>query len=419
MQLLLAGALGELARQGLARVAHGGVDKVLLFAALRNADCDPMTGAGAQDLAERAGARSGVTEQHEPRGGAFEIELREERIEHFFGRELPIGPREIGAVAPVLIGAEEERLDAELPGFLADGEHVRLRDRTGVDGLFALDRGEGGNAVAQARRRLEFEGVGGRGHLVGEPLTDRPTAAGKEVARLPDQPGIVVDRDFAGAGPRTALDLVEEAGSGAVREIAVGAGAQQKGALHGVHGAKHRARAGERTEIIALDRAGAAVLDEPGCGVVGADQDVGETLVVAQHDVVPGFQLLDEIGLEQQRLGFRFGGDEHHRARVGDHSRDASRLALRRRIGGDALPDRSGLPDIEHLALGADHAIDAGPERSVAPEFLDRFRSTREARGSAGASSPRPMSRGATSAASSRSSAASARASAAGASPGG
>ena len=166
-----------------------------------------------------------------------------------------------------------------------------------------------------------------------------------------------------------------------MREITVGAGAQQKGALHGVHGAEHRARAGERTEIVALNGAGAAVLDEPRRGMVGADQDVGETLVVAQHDVVPGFQLLDEIGLEQQRLGFCFGGDEHHRARVGDHPRDASRLALRRRIGGDALPDRSGLPDIEHLALGADHAIDAGPERSVAPEFLDRFRSAREARG--------------------------------------
>ena len=38
---------GELARQSLLRVAHGGVDKILFFAAPRGADGDAMSNAGA------------------------------------------------------------------------------------------------------------------------------------------------------------------------------------------------------------------------------------------------------------------------------------------------------------------------------------------------------------------------------------
>ena len=110
----------------------------------------------------------------------------------------------------------------------------------------------------------------------------------------------------------------------------------------------------------------------------GADENIGEALVVAQRHVVAGLELLDEIGLEQQRLGVRFGGDEHHRSGLGDHARDPGRLALGRHIGGDALLDRARLADIEHLAFGAHHAVDAGPERRVAPEFPDRLSAARE-----------------------------------------
>src|SRR3984957_18926370 len=56
------------------------------------------------------------------------------------------------------------------------------------------------------------------------------------------------------------------------------------------------------------------------------------------------------------------------------------RLALGRHISGNALLDRARLTDIEHLALCPDHAIDAGPERRVAPEFPDRLGATRNAR---------------------------------------
>ena len=120
------------------------------------------------------------------------------------------------------------------------------------------------------------------------------------------------------------------------------------------------------------------MLDEPGRRMSGANEDIGEALVVAQRHVVARLQLLDEIGLEQQRLGVQFGGDEHHRARLRDHARDAGRLALRRDVGGDALLDRARLADIEHLALGADHAVDARAHRRMAPEFPDRLCAARQ-----------------------------------------
>ena len=122
------------------------------------------------------------------------------------------------------------------------------------------------------------------------------------------------------------------------------------------------------------------MLDQPRRLAAG-DQDVREAFVVAQHHVVAGFQLLDQVGFEQQRLGLGLGGDEHHRAGLRDHAGDAHRLPFGRRVGEDALFDRARLADIEHLAFRADHPVDAGAERRMAPEITDRLGAQRQIRG--------------------------------------
>jgi hypothetical protein len=94
--------------------------------------------------------------------------------------------------------------------------------------------------------------------------------------------------------------------------------------------------------------------------MIPGDQDVGEGFVVAQQHVVAGLQLLDEIGLEQERLGLGAGGDELHRGRLGDHASDAVRMRLAARIGRDAGADVARLAHIEHIAIRRDHAVDAG-----------------------------------------------------------
>ena len=101
------------------------------------------------------------------------------------------------------------------------------------------------------------------GHLFGEAAADGEAAARQEILGLFHQPGVVVEPDLAGARARAALDLIEQAGAGAVLVITVRAGAQQKRALERVHGAEDRAGAGEGAKIVARDRARAAVLDQP------------------------------------------------------------------------------------------------------------------------------------------------------------
>ena len=96
------------------------------------------------------------------------------------GPKRAVGLREIGAVAPVLAGAEEEHLHAEEAAVLVHGEHVGLLDAARVDALLRLHRRERGEAVAIDRGALEVERLGRLLHLGGELLLHRLALAGEE-----------------------------------------------------------------------------------------------------------------------------------------------------------------------------------------------------------------------------------------------
>src|SRR5260370_33122643 len=87
-------------------------------------------------------------------------------------------------------------------------------------------------------------------------------AAGKEVRGLAHQFGIAGKIDLAGAWPRTAADLIEQAGPGAAFKKPVGAGADQKGALQRGDGAIDRPRPGEPPEIRSGPGLRAAMLED-------------------------------------------------------------------------------------------------------------------------------------------------------------
>src|SRR5208337_4914958 len=209
------------------------------------------------------------------------------------------GARKIGAIAPVLAGAIENRLDAELPGFLVQGEDIGLLDAARINALLALNGGESRNAVAQPRRAFEFEFFGRLVHLPGEPFAHRARFAGEEITRLARQLLVIFRRDLAGAGTGAALDLEQQAGPAAVVVIGIFAGAQQEGALQHVYRAIDRPDAGEGAVIIALAAARAAMFGQLRAALVASQQDVGETLVVAHQHIEARLQLLDEIGFEQ------------------------------------------------------------------------------------------------------------------------
>ena len=301
-----------------------------------------------------------MREQHQARRGALAIELADESIQHLGRRQGFVGLREIGPVAPVLEGAEEEDLDAELPGLLVDGEDIRLFDALRVDVLARRDGREGGKPVPEARRRLELHLVGRHLHLLLQQLLHRLALAREEVLGLVDQLCIARIADLMRTGSGAALDLEQETRPVAVVEIAVGAGAQQEGALQRVDGAPDRAGAGERPVIIAGAVPRAPVLGELRRPVPFGHQDVREGFVVPHQHVVARAQLLDEVGLEQQRLGLGRRGDEFHAFRLGDHAGDAVGMTEAARIARDALLEAAGLADIEHIAAIADHAVDAG-----------------------------------------------------------
>ena len=111
--------------------------------------------------ASRCGLLDLVRQQDQSWRRLVVVELREERAQHFLRREGLLGAREIGAVAPVLPGAEEEHLDAGIAAFLVDREHVGFFHRARIDALLRLDRRQRGEAVAidaprsriRARRR--------------------------------------------------------------------------------------------------------------------------------------------------------------------------------------------------------------------------------------------------------------------------
>ena len=94
--------------------------------------------------------------------------------------------------------------------------------------------------------------------------------------------------------------------------------------------------------------------------MVGGDQDVGKGFVIAQQHVVAGFQLLDEVLFQEQRLGFGARGQEHHRRCLKNHLGNAAGMAGGAGIVGDPRLEVARLADVQHFALGVEHPVNAG-----------------------------------------------------------
>ena len=211
----------------------------------------------------------------------------------------------VGPIAPVLAVAEKEDLNAGLPAFLRDGEDIGLLDAARVDALMRLDMRERPQTVAVFRGALELELLRGLLHERVQLPLHGVGLAGQKGARFFDELPVVLKLDLPRAGRGAALDLKEEAGPRAAVVDVVGTGAQEERSLKRIDGAVHGSGAGEGSEIVALERARAAMLGDLRRFLVAPDDDVGEGLVVPEGDVVARLEALDEVGFEKKRLGFR------------------------------------------------------------------------------------------------------------------
>ncbi len=99
--------------------------------------------------------------------------------------------------------------------------------------------------------------------------------------------------------------------------------------------------------------------------VRGIDLDEGKGFVVAQQDVVARHQALDEIALEKERFDLRMGDDDFHGGGFGDHPAQTVRQIDDMGVVGDAALEVACLADIERVAPGIEHAINARPWRQV------------------------------------------------------
>ncbi len=205
-------------------------------------------------------------------------------------------------------------------------------------------------------------------------------AASEELLRLSDKPRVLRLADKPDARRGAPLDLVQQAWPRALLINTVGARAQQKGLLQCVQCAVHRSGGGEGAIIVARAFARAAMLENLGRAMVGCDEDIGKGFVVAQQHVVTRLELLDVVGFEQQRLGFRRRDRELHRAGFRDHPHDAVRVPARLCVARYARFQVFCLANIEHRPVGADHAIDAGFGGQPLDLIRDQFRA-RKTRG--------------------------------------
>ncbi len=88
--------------------------------------------------------------------------------------------------------------------------------------------------------------------------------------------------------------------------------------------------------------------------------------VVAQQDIVARHQPLDQIALEQQRLGLGGGNHDFEGGGLGHHPPQPVRQPGRMGIVLHPALQIARLADVHRIALAVEHAVDAGACRHIA-----------------------------------------------------
>ena len=133
-------AFGHAPRQCLARIVHGLIQRILLVATLGLANLDFVSGREGQGAFQKFAFGDIVAGEDQAGRLPRLVELADEGGHDFRVFVGAVDAREVGAVAPVLPGAEEEHLDTGIAAFLMDREHVGFFQRARIDALLRLNR---------------------------------------------------------------------------------------------------------------------------------------------------------------------------------------------------------------------------------------------------------------------------------------
>ena len=114
------------------------IDEVLPLPALGHAHLDFVAALRAQSVRQQLVLLNDMGDQDAGRNRLVVVELSEKGAQNLFGGERAVGAREIGAIAPVLAGPEEEHFNATKAAGLMHGKDVRLLDHAWIDSLMGL-----------------------------------------------------------------------------------------------------------------------------------------------------------------------------------------------------------------------------------------------------------------------------------------
>ena len=223
--------------------------------------------------------------------------------------------------------------------------------------------------VAINRGLFEGQGHGGLFHGFGQALDHLVLLALEEHGGQLHVLGVILGGDKADAGTAAAVDLVQQTGPGAVGEDRILAGAQVEGLLQQVDGVPHHRGCREGAVVVGLAVRSAA---EEGQAreLIPGQLHIGVGLVVPEEDVEGRVQALDEVVFQQQGFGLGAGHGGIDAADAAHHEGDAGAGNGALEIGRNALLQVLRLADIEHLALGVEHAIDPRQVRQGRQEGL-------------------------------------------------
>ena len=146
--------IGAVAAVALAFYRPIGAMEISLFAALWREHAHFPPRVDGESVGEKTAPANLVGKQHELRRRFVVVELGDERLQHLFRAEALVGPGEVGAVTPVMAGAEEKHLNAGLARVLMGGEQVGLFEGLWIDALMGLNMAQRRQAIAEARGTL-------------------------------------------------------------------------------------------------------------------------------------------------------------------------------------------------------------------------------------------------------------------------
>ena len=183
----------------------------------------------------------------------------------------------------------------------------------------------------------------------------------QKIAQISDQlavPGLV---DGADAGSAAQLDVVIQAGARILAgDLAVAGEIGEDMAQH-IQGLMHGPDAGVRAKVMRTVLDHLAGDGHFGEGVRQMHFDVGVAFVVFEADVEARTVLLDQVHLEDERFKFR---TDHDPFQIGDLRDQLARLgdlvAALLKIGAHPVLEDDGLADVDDLAGGVLHDVNAG-----------------------------------------------------------